>query len=101
MLGKKVETFTLDTKTEPPVAVAAVRKAVESKPFAIVGPIYSGSALACMGVARDAGIPQFVGSESASIIRQNNPIRELGHDGRGVVDQHGECQATGRDVCEQ
>jgi branched-chain amino acid transport system substrate-binding protein len=73
MLGKKVETFTLDTKTEPPVAVAAVRKAVESKPFAIVGPIYSGSALACMGVARDAGIPQFVGSESPNIIRQNNP----------------------------
>jgi len=73
MLGQKVDLFTLDTKTEPPVAVAAVRKAVESKPFVIVGPIYSGSALACMGVARDAGIPQFVGSESPNIIRQGNP----------------------------
>jgi branched-chain amino acid transport system substrate-binding protein len=73
ILGKKVETFTLDTKTEPPVAVAAVRKAVESKPFVIMGPIYSGSALACMGVAKDAGIPQFVGSESPNIGRQNNP----------------------------
>ncbi len=73
LLGKKVDTFTLDTKTEPPVAVAAVRKAVESKPFVIIGPIYSGSALACMGVARDAGIPQFVGSESPNIVRQNNP----------------------------
>ena len=73
ILGKKVETFTIDTKTEPPVAVAAVRKAVESKPFAVMGPIYSGSALACMGVARDAGIPQFVGSESPNIVRQNNP----------------------------
>jgi branched-chain amino acid transport system substrate-binding protein len=73
MLGKKVETFTLDTKTEPPVAVAAVRKAVEQKPFVIMGPIYSGSALACMGVARDAGIPQFVGSESPNIGKQGNP----------------------------
>ena len=73
MLGQKVDLFTLDTKTEPPVAVAAVRKAVESKPFVIVGPIYSGSALACMGVARDAGIPQFVGSESANIVKQGNP----------------------------
>ena len=73
MLGQKVDLFTLDTKTEPPVAVAAVRKAVESKPFVIVGPIFSGSALACMGVARDAGIPQFVGSESPNIIRQGNP----------------------------
>jgi branched-chain amino acid transport system substrate-binding protein len=72
MLGKKVETFTLDTKTEPPVAVAAVRKAVESKPFVIMGPIYSGSALACMGVSRDAGIPQFVGSESPNIGKQGN-----------------------------
>jgi len=72
ILGKKVETFTLDTKTEPPVAVAAVRKAVESKPFVIMGPIYSGSALACMGVSRDAGIPQFVGSESPNIGKQNN-----------------------------
>jgi branched-chain amino acid transport system substrate-binding protein len=73
MLGQKVDLFTLDTKTEPPVAVAAVRKAVESKPFVIIGPIFSGSALACMGVARDAGIPQFVGSESPNIIRQGNP----------------------------
>jgi branched-chain amino acid transport system substrate-binding protein len=73
ILGKKVETFTLDTKTEPPVAVAAVRRAVEQKPFVIMGPIYSGSALACMGVARDAGIPQFVGSESPNIGKQGNP----------------------------
>ncbi len=73
ILGKKVETFTLDTKTEPPVAVAAIRKAVEQKPFVIMGPIYSGSALACMGVSRDAGIPHFVGSESPNIGRQGNP----------------------------
>jgi branched-chain amino acid transport system substrate-binding protein len=73
LLGKKVETFTIDTKTEPPVAVAAVRKAVESKPFVIMGPIYSGSALACMGVASDAGIPQFVGSETPNIGKQKNP----------------------------
>jgi branched-chain amino acid transport system substrate-binding protein len=73
ILRKQVGTFTIDTKTEPPVAVAAVRKAVESKPFVIMGPIYSGSALACMGVSRDAGIPQFVGSESPNIGKQNNP----------------------------
>jgi branched-chain amino acid transport system substrate-binding protein len=73
ILGKKIETFTIDTKSEAPVAVAAVRKAVERKPFVIMGPIYSGSTLACASVARDAGIPQFVGSESPSIGRQKNP----------------------------
>jgi branched-chain amino acid transport system substrate-binding protein len=73
ILGKKVETFSFDTKSEAPVSVAAVRKAIERKPFVIMGPIYSGSTLANMNVARDAGIPQFVGSESPSIGRQKNP----------------------------
>ena len=48
LLGKKIETFTLDTKTEAPVSVAAMRKAVERKPFVVIGPIYSGSNLACL-----------------------------------------------------
>ncbi len=73
ILGKKVETFTLDTRSEPPVAVAAIRKAVEQKPFVVMGPIYSGSSIACMVVSRDAGIPHFVGSESPNIGKQGNP----------------------------
>jgi branched-chain amino acid transport system substrate-binding protein len=72
-MGKKIETFILDTKTEAPVAVAAVRKSIESKPFVVMGPIFSGSTLACMGLLRDAGIPEFVGSESPNIGKQNNP----------------------------
>ena len=71
ILGKKIDTFILDTKTEAPVAVAAVRKAIESKPFIVMGPIFSGSTLACMGLLRDAGIPEFVGSESPNVGKQN------------------------------
>jgi branched-chain amino acid transport system substrate-binding protein len=55
IMGKKIETFILDTKTEAPVAVAAVRKSIESNPFVVMGPIFSGSTLACMGLLRDAG----------------------------------------------
>ena len=73
ILKRKIETFSLDTKTEAPVSVAAMRKAIESKPFVVMGPVYSGSAIACMGVLRDAGVPQFVGSESPSITAQGNP----------------------------
>jgi len=73
ILGKKIDTFILDTKTEAPVAVAATRKAVESKPFIVMGPIFSGSTLACMGLLRDAGIPEFVGSESSNVGKQNAP----------------------------
>jgi branched-chain amino acid transport system substrate-binding protein len=73
LLGRKVETFSLDTKTEAPVSIAAMRKAIERKPFVVMGPVYSGSSIACMGLLRDAGIPQFVGSESPSITKQGNP----------------------------
>ena len=72
LLGKKIETFTLDTKTEAPVSVAAMRKAVERSPFVVIGPIYSGSNLACMGVLQQAGIPQFTGAESPTITKQGN-----------------------------
>jgi branched-chain amino acid transport system substrate-binding protein len=73
ILGKKVDFFVLDTKTEAPVAVAAVRKAIASNPFAVMGPVFSGSTLACMGLLKDAGIPQFVASESPGVGKQNDP----------------------------
>lgn len=73
LLGRKIETFSLDTKTEAPVSIAAMRKAIERKPFVVMGPVYSGSSIACMGLLRDAGVPQFVGSESPSITKQGNP----------------------------
>jgi branched-chain amino acid transport system substrate-binding protein len=81
ILGKRIDTFILDTKTEAPVAVAAMRKAIESKPFVVMGPIFSGSTLAVMGLVRDAGIPEFVGSESPNVGKQNpanNPNTFLG-----------------------
>jgi branched-chain amino acid transport system substrate-binding protein len=73
MAGRRIETFSLDTKTEAPVSVAAMRRVIERKPFVVMGPVYSGSAIACMGVLQQAGVPQFVGSESPSITKQGNP----------------------------
>jgi branched-chain amino acid transport system substrate-binding protein len=73
ILAKKVEFFIIDTKTEAPVAVAAVRKAIASNPFAVMGPVYSGSSIACMGLLAEAGIPQFVASESPNIATKNDP----------------------------
>ena len=81
ILGKKIDIFILDTKTEAPVAVAAMRKAIENKPFVVMGPIFSGSTIAAMGLLREAGIPEFVGSESPNVGKQNtanNPNTYLG-----------------------
>jgi len=36
LLGRKIETFSLDTKTEAPVSIAAMRKAIERKPFVVM-----------------------------------------------------------------
>ena len=72
ILGRKVETFTLDTKTEAPVSVAAMKKAIEKNPFAVMGTVFSSSTVVNMKVLESAGIPQFTGSTAPPITRKGN-----------------------------
>ena len=72
ILGKKIETFTLDTQSKAPVSVAAVKKAIEKKPFAVFGTIYSSSTVVNMSFLEKAGIPQFTGSEAPKVTQQGN-----------------------------
>lgn len=72
ILGKKIETFTLDTKSEAPVSVAAMKKGIEQKPFVVMGTIYSSSTIVNMSILEKAGIPQFTGSEAPKITQQGN-----------------------------
>ena len=71
--GKRIVLDFYDTRSLPAPSVAAMKKAVATKPFAIMGTIYSGSTLANMSVAQKAGIPQFTGSENWTITRKDNP----------------------------
>lgn len=73
ILGRKIETFALDTKTEAPVSVAAMKKAVERKPFVVMGTIFSGSTIVNMPILQEAGIPQFTGSAAPPITQKGNP----------------------------
>ena len=41
ILGKKVESYTVDTQTNPGVAKGLTQKAVDDNVFAIFGPVYS------------------------------------------------------------
>jgi len=77
ILGNKIETFTLDTKTEPPVSVAAMKKAIEKEPFVIMGTVYSSSTVVNMGILQKAGIPQIVGSEATGVTQKGNPNTEI------------------------
>jgi branched-chain amino acid transport system substrate-binding protein len=72
LLGKKIETFTLDSQSQAPVSVAAVKKAIERKPFAVFGTCYSSSTVVNMPFLEKAGIPQFVASEAPKITQQGN-----------------------------
>ena len=73
ILGQHLETFVMDTQSDPPTAVAVMRRTINDHPFAIMGAVYSSSTLATMDLAREAGIPQISGSESALVVQKGNP----------------------------
>ena len=73
ILGKKIETTTADTQSNPGVAKGLTQKAVDEDVFAIFGPVYSGSIMVSMAESRRAEIPNFTGGEAAAITQQGNP----------------------------
>jgi len=73
ILGKKIETVTSDTQSNPGVAKGLTQKAVDDNVFAIFGPVFSGSIMVSMAESRKAEIPNFTGGEAASITMQGNP----------------------------
>jgi len=73
VLGKKIQTTTSDTQSNPGVAKGLTQKAVDDDVFAIFGPVFSGSIMVSMGESRKAEIPNFTGGEAASITAQGNP----------------------------
>ena len=73
ILGKKIQTATFDTQSNPGVAKGLTQKAVDDNVFAIFGPVFSGSIMVSMAESRKAEIPNFTGGEAASITTQGNP----------------------------
>ena len=73
ILGKKIEMPFLDTQSEAGIARSQVQKVLDSKPYVILGPVFSGSVLTSMVLAQEAGIPQIVGGEAATITQRGNP----------------------------
>ena len=86
IMGRKIETFSLDTRTEAPVSVAAMKKAIGRKPFVVMGTVYSSSTIVNMSILQKAGIPQMTGSEAPRITQQGNEniFRSSYHAGLGM-----------------
>jgi branched-chain amino acid transport system substrate-binding protein len=61
-----------DTQSNPGVSRAQVQKAIDSDPYVILGPVFSGSVKVNMVLAQQAEIPQFTGAEAAEITQMGN-----------------------------
>ena len=73
ILGRKINAPQADTQSNPGIARAQVQKAVDGDPYAILGPVFSGSVKVAMVVAQQAEVPQFTGAEAADITQAGNP----------------------------
>jgi len=67
VLGHRLSVEHYDTQTSPSVARALVLKALDQNPYAILGPIYSGSIKAGMTLAQQAGVVQIVGGVATEL----------------------------------
>ena len=74
ILGKKIESVSNDTQSNPGVAKGLTQKAVDNEVFAIVGPVFSGSIMVSMAESRRAEVPNWTGGEAAAITQQGNPF---------------------------
>jgi branched-chain amino acid transport system substrate-binding protein len=72
ILGKKIELVFVDTATDPGKARAGIQRALDDKPIAIFGPIYSGSVSATLKMTEEAEVPQIIGGEAANLTAQGS-----------------------------
>ncbi len=73
ILGKKIETVTSDTQSNPGVAKGLTQKAIDDEVFAVFGPVFSGSIMVSMAETQRAQVPNFTGGEAAAITQKGNP----------------------------
>ena len=72
ILGKKIRLEFVDTASDPGKARAAIQRALDDKPIAIFGPIYSGSVSATLKLTAEAETAQIIGGEAANLTAQGS-----------------------------
>ena len=73
ILGRKIDTPFLDTQSDAGISRAQIQKVLDNNPYVILGPVFSGSVVVDMKLTQEAGIPEIVGGEAASITQQGDP----------------------------
>jgi branched-chain amino acid transport system substrate-binding protein len=72
ILGAKIVVTHADTQSNAGVAKAQAQKALDSEPYALLGPGYSGSVKVTAPLAAEAGIAEIMGGEAAELTRAGN-----------------------------
>jgi branched-chain amino acid transport system substrate-binding protein len=73
ILGRKIEITHYDTQSNAGVARSLVQKAIDSEPYVILGPGYSGSVKAVAPLFQQAQITDIMGGEAAELTKFGNP----------------------------
>jgi len=73
ILKRKISAPQSDTQSNPGVSRAQVQKAIDSDPYVILGPVFSGSVKVNMILCQQAEVPQITGAEAADITQAGNP----------------------------
>jgi len=73
ILGHKIDLTHADTQSVPGIARAQVQKALDEKPYVLLGPGYSGSVKVVASLAAKAEIPEIMGGEAAELTQMGNP----------------------------
>ena len=73
ILGRHLDVTTFDTQSSASIAKSLAQRAVDMQAYAVIGPIFSGSALASTRVTGGAQLPNFTGAAASSITEQGNP----------------------------
>jgi branched-chain amino acid transport system substrate-binding protein len=72
ILGAKIVVTHVDTQSNAGIAKAQAEKALDSEPYALLGPGYSGSVKVVAPLAADAGVTEIMGGEAADLTRAGN-----------------------------
>jgi branched-chain amino acid transport system substrate-binding protein len=72
ILGAKIVVTHADSQSNAGIAKAQVQKALDSEPYALLGPGYSGSVKVCAPLAAEAGITEIMGGEAAELTKAGN-----------------------------
>jgi branched-chain amino acid transport system substrate-binding protein len=72
ILGANIVVTHADSQSNAGIAKAEMQKALDSEPYALLGPGYSGSVKVCEPLAAEAGIAEIMGGEAADLTRTGN-----------------------------